>query len=61
MVPIPILVVNGDICRNVREYSPKQTCNDIWRGDAVLVCQYILFYSYICYGHNRRWVLIMCV
>ncbi|KAG4087752.1 hypothetical protein H8356DRAFT_1328459 [Neocallimastix lanati (nom. inval.)] len=47
----------GDICRNVREYSSKQKemCNDVWRGDAVLVCQYITLYSYICYGHNGRW------
>jgi hypothetical protein len=24
MVPIPMLVVNGDICKNVREHSLKQ-------------------------------------
>ncbi|KAL6593384.1 hypothetical protein U3516DRAFT_852039 [Neocallimastix sp. 'constans'] len=36
-------------------------CNDVWRGDAVLVCQYITLDSYICYGHNRRWILIMNV
>jgi len=42
MVPIPMLVVNEDICRNVWEYSSKQKCvNDVWRGDIVLVLQYI--------------------
>jgi len=53
MVPIPMLMVNGDICRNVREYSPQaEMCNDVWRGDAVLVCQCITFNSYICNGNN---------
>ncbi|KAG4104578.1 Vta1 like-domain-containing protein [Neocallimastix lanati (nom. inval.)] len=38
---------------NVRgQWGYIQTCKDVWRGDAVLVCQYITLNSYICYGHN---------
>ncbi|KAG4102071.1 hypothetical protein H8356DRAFT_1339311 [Neocallimastix lanati (nom. inval.)] len=32
MIPIPMFMDNGDrdICRNVREYIPRQMCNDYY-------------------------------
>jgi len=39
MIPIPMLIVNGDICKNVREYNPRQICvTTCGGGDAVIVC-----------------------
>ncbi|KAG4093704.1 hypothetical protein H8356DRAFT_1328925 [Neocallimastix lanati (nom. inval.)] len=53
--PAPILIwVNSSYSDARAEMN-----SEVWRGDAVLVCQYITFNNYICYGHNERWISIL--
>ncbi|KAG4086158.1 hypothetical protein H8356DRAFT_1357339 [Neocallimastix lanati (nom. inval.)] len=47
---------NGSPSDALGQWRYMQTCNDVWRDDVALVCQYITLNSYICYGHNGRWI-----
>ncbi|KAG4090079.1 hypothetical protein H8356DRAFT_1364251 [Neocallimastix lanati (nom. inval.)] len=69
ILPYDLIIGTDDNISNTPMITPTGGLNSSysdacgqWRYiDTVLLCHYITLNSYICYGYNGKWVLIICV